>query len=205
MSRAWKPLPTHLPGWNGRGRPAEDKFHTRRELKRRKKSLKFKSKGGVRYAPKPALPRTKPSTPFRHTSTCPDQERILYVQDPNTTAYFMSRWRRTRGSWRCLLSDPPFGWFCGVLHPQTAYDYLLRHHFSFHWSKSYPVCAAHTVSSQTEESPAVAYPLKYAGASSDVNTASSLKTPSPTVEATVGLERNGITISSPLNRPASSR
>lgn len=127
MSRQWKSLPTHLPGWHladrssGMSRRARKRFKKRRKFLSRisKPTYSFPRPSGPRPSPKP-----KPSKPIT---------LFLRVEMPSGPAF--SAWRRTAGRWRCTNADPAVEWFLRVLHVQCVEDWVRLHHFCTNGSK----------------------------------------------------------------------
>ena len=201
MSRQWKSLPTHLPGWHladrssGMSRRARKRFKKRRKFLSRisKPTYSFPRPSGPRPSPKP-----KPSKPIT---------LFLRVEMPSGPAF--SAWRRTAGRWRCTNADPAVEWFLRVLHVQCVEDWVRLHHFSYKWLKTIPGITANPM---PEAVPAEAYPPLQASAPQGDNTG----TPSPIAPrcgaVPAGLERTGLIMpcrliveGSPLNTEVVSR
>ena len=125
MSRAWKPLPTHLPGWNRYSIPD----YTRAQKPPKRKNRTANKKRGFWRKPKP-VQRTVTKVPFpsNHTSTL---TKILRVWGPKGGVDCL--WKRERGHWRCISATEPLAWFTRVNCPDTIADWLHRQKLQYRW------------------------------------------------------------------------
>lgn len=197
MSRAWKQLPTHLPGWDTYNAHYASLTPTRKNPFKRKRLRHQRSR---RAYPKPN-PESVSLTDFRPRHA----EKLLLVESPKLTA--RSLWRRTGGHWECVCADPAIEWMKRVRHPHVVKEWLSRNHYPFRWlTPSMKTDCATKSHQQSEECPAEAYTGFCPSVSPENNTAPSLNstataTVRPDVPVGGGLERNG-TKASPLNAPA---
>jgi hypothetical protein len=194
MSRKWKSLPTHLPGWEGyrtRFDASKRKLKPNRHRPRRNRSRLRK------HRPYPAEPIPQPRKAPGFTIP---KTRITFklLRIFSSIASHDSTWRCLRGHWHCVQADPPIEWFTRVNHPKVVEQWLRQNHFSWQW------LAADKI--QPESKPAEAYPPSQASVPSGNNTQGFVnhnmsQTLRPEVQVTAMLERNGVTTSSPLNTP----
>jgi hypothetical protein len=177
MSRQWKKLPTHLPGWNYNISERTD------GIERKRKKKKFKSRS-IRQKIHQSFrsPKSNPSKPFSSSSV---KEWILRISNDKVT--LLSHWIRIQGSWRCIGADPQIEWFtrCSA---QTVNHWLFANHFSKQWLRPH-----HLHGTAGEHSPAtqVDRPLENQPPNSGYA--------SPVGPITREPERNGVATSSALN------
>jgi len=125
MSRAWKPLPTHLPGWHQaeRSEPIPESWWKKRS-KGKHKSRSSVSRGRLSRKSKPI------HSPFAPHTT-PILKKVLHVEGQGVSAYCL--FKREHGHWKCLAAGGPFEWFTRVHDMATIGDWLKRQHYEFHW------------------------------------------------------------------------
>lgn len=138
--------------------------------------------------------RQEKNVPFRsnpkpeNRSSLPTVERILRVWSPFYPDAILSRWRRTKGQWRCLVSDEPFDWFTRLQHAEIAGRWLREHNYNFEWQPIQPACAAHNP--QAEDRPGVP---KIAASTPSLNNATQAEPRNDQSPNRPGLEQNGLT------------
>lgn len=166
----------------------------KRSKKRAKKRVKFLSGRPVYVRRKfpEVLEKKRPVIPV-------DVDRVLTV-NPDSANPVLSRWARRHGSWSCVAADEPYGWFMRLAHIERAGEYLTRHRIPFLWGKPTPPRAANR--NRGKDSPAEADTPKEASVPPGSNTAALLNNDPPFSRSDCGLERNGVTTSSPLNAQA---
>lgn len=157
MSRAWKPLPTHLPGWN-----AYQPEYPKKKETRKQKRLRFRAKKRSRFSARKSFPRadTQPQHPL------PDLARTMIAELPTGNA--QAKWWRKHGTWKCVAAESPIDWFTRLRHPEQAYQWLMSHHIPFHWI---PIQKGGTApETPPQNRPAEAYTPSKASAPSGDNT-----------------------------------
>lgn len=181
MSRKWKPLPTHLPGWGW-----EKSLHStgneisKRKRKRLKKKQKWLQYQKIRYF-KSEHPEPKPAKkPTPKTSSL---TKVLRIELPNPfvgDGILLSEWHRTHGKWSCTKADATVDWFTRVRHPEVVLKWMKDHHYFYTWLNA--KLAGTAVTPPAEDRPAEAYPPLPASAPQGENTVPSLNTPPQTAQ-----------------------
>lgn len=126
MSRKWKPLPTHLPGW-GQYREAylaPDEIPLYRNHKKKRFNRKHKP-----HKPYPKPDKVLTRVAF-NASASNDLRKILRISgnDLNCDCLFL----RHSGKWKCVESPPELDWFPRV-EVGIIKIWLERNHYEFHW------------------------------------------------------------------------
>ncbi len=138
MSRKWKPLPTHLPGWHRNASPLYEAKPKARNVRLRKPHRKFKN-------PKPT------------------KHLVLAITLLANPSIHHSYWSRLRGTWHCTRSQYPFHWFTSA-SPKAVSHYLNQHSISYQWLSPHlqtaelspAPCSQTTTSSDVGNTPASA-------------------------------------------------
>lgn len=175
MSRNWKSLPTHLPGWYGYKPDVGEAFP---EPKSRKLRLKIKASRRSFHEkrrkkklkrlhhcpfPEPNIPTVKPS------KWTENSVRILLITGPNFHA--KSTWRCKNHRWTCIKTDPPLDWFKQVVNPEIINSWVFRNNYEKCWLKASP---DGTVNTPSENRLACPNPAQNTSVPSGSNTTTSL-------------------------------
>ena len=122
MSRKWKPLPTHLPGWH-RNDSAFNSF----ESKTAKAVRNFKLSRKKRQQEKQNRRRKRISN-----GNVPPIKRLILAITNKDGSIHHSHWSKLGGTWHCLRSEEPYRWF-SVSCPVKVATYLHDESISFQW------------------------------------------------------------------------
>jgi len=106
MSRKWKPLPTHLPGWHQSGYSPD--------LQPKQRNVRLR--------------KAKPHRKFKN----PQPTKHLVLAITTREGIHHSNWSRLRGTWHCTRSQDPYHWFTSA-SPHAVSHYLNQHSISYQW------------------------------------------------------------------------
>jgi hypothetical protein len=193
VSRKWKPLPTHLPGWTRYHGPVA-KPPSRRAGNRKKRAFK--------HALKRRLRRLKTSFQIK---ACHKKAATRYLHLPKLMASATFVRANNQKHWKCAhVSLPSLAWFARAT-TQAIHAWLVHQRHPFYWSIS-PISPIPTARISTGTRPASGYPGTDTpangsnhGASSDSNTGSQNHKPATSgtllVEESGTLAQTGVTTS----------
>lgn len=190
MSRKWKPLPTHLPGWGlyrEQWQPPRPEFNSfvqaKKRARKRRNIQKRNSWARRQHGEQRSKNRTHP-TPVRR----PDTEQLLWVNASNGTPPFCAGavFQRRSGVWRCTEAAPIIEWMTRVQNPPVILNWLKAKEFSYEWVKPMPETRKEPPSGSTprqaEQAPA-RQPISTSPPHSEASIA----------QVSGGLEQNGLT------------
>ena len=142
MSRQWKALPTHLPGWNKSDRSDPiPKSWWKKRAKRKNRSRHSNPRGKLSRKSKPQ------STPFAARASR-ELKKVLHIQRPGVSAFCL--FKRENNHWRCLVAPTPFDWFLRVHDMDLIGSWLRRQHYEFHWIPFTPDTAYNSLAGQAQ-------------------------------------------------------
>lgn len=131
----------------------------------------------------------------RKTTYKPIVERELSIESPQGTSRAM--FRRVNGCWHCTaVNNPKFEWFLRVRHLGLIKQWLINHRYEYHW-----ILQGKLKNGPADEHPTDPMLNKHCAVSSLNNQNPVVTWECPNPSAT-GLDRNGVTTSSPVNASA---